>query len=250
MNRYPLCILLTVALLAAARADDQEPTPQPAGDSYASLSAEFLRARQTLANDFRTAKTEEDRARILEQYSEAPRQFANRFLQFAHDHADDPTAFDALVWVVTNSNDGDAGEKAIAVIVAKHLDDPKITPLCQQLSRSTSPAAKNFLETVIKSSQNVEAQAYATYGLAKAIVGNTGERNDKAEALLKRVVKNYAEVANGTLAKTAERDLYELQHLLIGCDALEITGEDIDGVEFSLSDYRGKIVVLDFWGHW
>jgi hypothetical protein len=32
--------------------------------------------------------------------------------------------------------------------------------------------------------------------------------------------------------------------------ALEITGKDTDGVPFKLSDYRGKVVVLDFWGDW
>jgi uncharacterized C2H2 Zn-finger protein len=36
----------------------------------------------------------------------------------------------------------------------------------------------------------------------------------------------------------------------IGQIAQEISGEDIDGVPFKLSDYRGKVVVLDFWGHW
>jgi predicted Zn finger-like uncharacterized protein len=36
----------------------------------------------------------------------------------------------------------------------------------------------------------------------------------------------------------------------IGQLAQEIEGEDIDGVPFKLSDYRGKVVVLDFWGHW
>ena len=30
----------------------------------------------------------------------------------------------------------------------------------------------------------------------------------------------------------------------------EIVGVDIDGVQFQLSDYRGKVVVLDFWGDW
>jgi hypothetical protein len=24
----------------------------------------------------------------------------------------------------------------------------------------------------------------------------------------------------------------------------------MDGVPFKLSDYRGKVVVVDFWGHW
>ena len=36
----------------------------------------------------------------------------------------------------------------------------------------------------------------------------------------------------------------------IGTQAPEIEGEDIDGVPFKLSDYRGKVVVLDFWGDW
>jgi hypothetical protein len=36
----------------------------------------------------------------------------------------------------------------------------------------------------------------------------------------------------------------------VGQQAPEIEGEDIDGVRFKLSDYRGQVVVLDFWGHW
>ena len=36
----------------------------------------------------------------------------------------------------------------------------------------------------------------------------------------------------------------------IGDTAPEIEGDDIDGQVFKLSDYRGKVVMLDFWGHW
>lgn len=36
----------------------------------------------------------------------------------------------------------------------------------------------------------------------------------------------------------------------IGELAPEITGTDIDGDKFKLSDYRGKVVMLDFWGDW
>ena len=36
----------------------------------------------------------------------------------------------------------------------------------------------------------------------------------------------------------------------VGMEAPEITGLDLDGVEFNLSDYRGKVVLLDFWGDW
>jgi len=36
----------------------------------------------------------------------------------------------------------------------------------------------------------------------------------------------------------------------IGKPAPEISGEDLDGQQFKLSDYRGKVVLLDFWGNW
>jgi cytochrome oxidase Cu insertion factor (SCO1/SenC/PrrC family) len=37
---------------------------------------------------------------------------------------------------------------------------------------------------------------------------------------------------------------------VIGEAAPEIDGEDLDRKAFKLSDYRGKVVLLDFWGHW
>ena len=38
--------------------------------------------------------------------------------------------------------------------------------------------------------------------------------------------------------------------LPVGSMAPEIAGEDIDGTFFKLSDYWGKVVLLDFWGNW
>jgi peroxiredoxin len=38
--------------------------------------------------------------------------------------------------------------------------------------------------------------------------------------------------------------------LQIGMVAPDIAGVDTDGTNFKLSDYRGKVVVLDFWGFW
>lgn len=36
----------------------------------------------------------------------------------------------------------------------------------------------------------------------------------------------------------------------VGMMAPDISGPDIDGVDFKLSDYRGKVVMVDFWGDW
>jgi hypothetical protein len=36
----------------------------------------------------------------------------------------------------------------------------------------------------------------------------------------------------------------------VGKEAPQVEGSDADGKKFKLSDYRGKVVLLDFWGNW
>jgi tRNA A-37 threonylcarbamoyl transferase component Bud32 len=63
--------------------------------------------------------------------------------------------------------------------------------------------------------------------------------------------KHMAELAAGSAKqKLADGVLFEIQHLAIGKPVPDIEGEDIDGKKFKLSDYHGKVVLLDFWGHW
>jgi hypothetical protein len=38
--------------------------------------------------------------------------------------------------------------------------------------------------------------------------------------------------------------------LAVGSTAPEIKGKDANGKPLKLSDFRGKVVVLDFWGDW
>jgi thiol-disulfide isomerase/thioredoxin len=59
-----------------------------------------------------------------------------------------------------------------------------------------------------------------------------------------------AEREPGTLADRARPALAELRGLSVGKVAPEIEGVDVGGRPFKLSDYRGKVVVLDFSGTW
>ena len=71
--------------------------------------------------------------------------------------------------------------------------------------------------------------------------------------MLNEVVEKYASIPFGrgsTLGAEAEKILFAINHLSIGKEAPEIEGADLDGEEFKLSDYRGKVVMLDFWGDW
>ena len=53
-----------------------------------------------------------------------------------------------------------------------------------------------------------------------------------------------------TLAEVAEGHLDEMHNLTEGKPAPEIDGKGIDGKPLKLSDFRGKVVVLVFWGSW
>ena len=56
--------------------------------------------------------------------------------------------------------------------------------------------------------------------------------------------------AFGTVADKAKSELFEIRFLAIGKTAPDIEGEDQDGKKFRLSDYKGKVVLLDFWSQY
>ncbi len=86
--------------------------------------------------------------------------------------------------------------------------------------------------------------------------GKTAD-GETIESMFEKVIENYGDVVlydrGDSVTKVgpkAEGALFEIRHLSIGKVAPDIVGEDIDGEEFKLSDYRGKVVMLDFWGDW
>ena len=85
-----------------------------------------------------------------------------------------------------------------------------------------------------------------------------GSLDREAEALLARIIEDYADLPHNdrhqrpeakTLGDAARINLHEMQRLTIGKAAPEIEGKDLDGRPFRLSDYRGRVVVLDFGSH-
>jgi hypothetical protein len=60
------------------------------------------------------------------------------------------------------------------------------------------------------------------------------------EAKTKAVAEKAAAIARGEIVEGVEKN----------DRAPDIAGTDLDGVDFKLSDYKGKVVMLDFWGDW
>jgi hypothetical protein len=107
-----------------------------------------------------------------------------------------------------------------------------------------------FFRRTLDVSPHREVQGVAAICLAEKL-RQAGD-DDGAAAALERVRQDYADLpwGNDTLGAAAEHELDEMQTLVVGRVAPDIEGEDVDGVKFKLSDYRGKVVVLDFWGDW
>ncbi len=62
--------------------------------------------------------------------------------------------------------------------------------------------------------------------------------------------KNPNTMKDATVADQVVGELFEIRNLAIGKAAPDIVADDLDGKPFKLSEYRGKVVVIDFWGNW
>jgi hypothetical protein len=72
----------------------------------------------------------------------------------------------------------------------------------------------------------------------------------EVEAFFEQAAERYGGVklaSGGTVRDRAKAGLFEIRHLTVGKVAPDVEGADQDGRKFKLSDYRGKVVLLDFW---
>jgi hypothetical protein len=181
-------------------------------------------------------------------------------------------------------------EAALDLLRKDYITSDKLQRMCfyAYIYDSASIKPELFLRAVLKKNPHREVQARACYFLGVILRSHAAEGKkwreirgsaeakvweaelkadvmdrikasdpDKslkgAERLFEQVISEYGDVKTTnerTMADLAKSTLFEMQHLVVGKTAPEIEGEDIDGKRFKLSDYRGKVVVLDFWGNW
>jgi hypothetical protein len=172
--------------------------------------------------------------------------------------------------------DGNAKIRAIETLIEKHVNHEKMVDVMATMLRGL-PSANNekWLKQICANTSAAKVEGNAILNRIsmldrinslKSFLGDLDEEqlerfddeviefvNAQRDATeLKDLVKMLEEFVNDhpdVVEKAADK-LYVLQNLSVGCDAPDIVGLDLDGEEFSLSDYRGKVVLLDFWGDW
>jgi hypothetical protein len=170
----------------------------------------------------------------------------------------EPRAADLLSWVAMNGYSTPAGEKAIERLVEKYPDNPAIERVCMILGRGGAPNAEKMLRQLLEKSTAPKVKAMAALALGQALVSKTDALGDKpaeADKFAAEAEKYFTQAIdllkdNADQKAEAEHELKALRTLRVGKEAPEIAAGDLDGKEFKLSDYRGKVVMLDFWGNW
>jgi thiol-disulfide isomerase/thioredoxin len=270
MNLYEAdtmrCATIGLVLLTLSASADEAAKESAAAVDYKKLSAEWQDSVGVLRAEYVAQKAEELIDDMAKNYRAKVRKvggdFAVRFLALAEKYPQDPVAVDALIRAAQLGTRSEVSEKALTVLGRDHLDDPKMAGLCSTLAYSKWQGADKLLAALMEKHSRRDVRAQACFSLAKryreqAAAATQPEEREKAvknaEALYQTVVAKYADVAfgrNRTLGPVAQTALDEIQRLAVGRPAPEIDGLDVDGKAFKLSDYRGKVVVLDFWGHW
>jgi hypothetical protein len=159
-----------------------------------------------------------------------------------------------LTWAAVHGNDAAISNRVIDAIIKDHTKSARLVELFEHftaLGRQVMPTkAQRLLEDVISDNPNAQVRAWAMYVGARN-VGRNRQATDEQKQQAADWLQQAATLAAGTdLAGRIAAPKFEKEHLQVGMAAPEIAGADIDGVPFKLSDYRGKVVVLDFWGFW
>jgi hypothetical protein len=206
--------------------------------------------------------------------------FLGEFEDFAARSSGTDEAVKAWVWcmqLAPQTNRPQVAAKALDVIERDYLKSAAIArvPYAAQHAYGVIGVARKeaFLRGLIAQSPHHAVQGSALFVLAQLLIQppefsgdesapplspeERAKRKTEGRALLERVIREFSDapgpvegVAKDYVKQTAESILFELDHLQIGMTAPDFEATDENGVKWKLDDYRGKVVVLDFWGFW
>jgi hypothetical protein len=163
----------------------------------------------------------------------------------------DAKAVSVLIWLQRQGliNPGSTvAKRSGELLLTKFIDSKDLGQFALGLGDSRDAKAIETLRTILEKNPHDEVKASACVALAKHL-GKKEATQPEAEKLLERAI-NELPGAGKAVKASAKGELNELKFLAIGKVIPDVKGNDLDDKEFKISDYRGKVVLLDFWGFW
>lgn len=189
-------------------------------------------------------------------------EFIPKFVAFADQYRGTGAALTAKLWLLEQTGlQGSAGTVGLSAgqiadeILEEYPRSPQLEKIVELSSVFSTEQREKYFGILRENSPHKEVRAPAVYALAAM-----GERTEdeqliaRRKTLLQELIDDYGDVAlnHTTYGVMADALLYphDLADLEIGMPAPEIVGVTADGEEIRLSDFRGRVVVIDFWGDW
>ena len=165
------------------------------------------------------------------------------------EHESDPNYLNMAAWVIRTSEDDGPIGAVLNVVKQHHMSHDSLDAFLRRAYGLNNPSVNAFM-TELAASGDSPASMVARL-LAAANLSPDSDR-ERLVQLLQGVVNFEGDVRYGDTdyKNLADGQLFSLLRLQIGAEAPDIEGLDVDGVHFKLSEYRGKVVMLDFWGDW
>ncbi len=202
----------------------------------------------------------------MEQYTEVISTFKPRYEALAEEFWGTEAGFDAKMWMMQMGTVGmeDAESEAFREAALEELFTTyQRTEHLAKLARSYSSLSEERQTYMREGSPHATVRAATIYNLARdadfqmSYGGDEVDRDamlEQRRANLDLLVTEYhdtplRESTYGVIAE-AMLNAHDPSVLAIGQKAPEIIGTDVDGNEMKLSDYLGKVLVIDFWGDW
>jgi len=202
-----------------------------------------------LAAEFDAAVAAGNSAYVVEPVDPAP--YARRALAMAGRCSGDERVPFLEFAALHAGKDRALAESVVKALCSDHAGSPRLAevlPKFRDVTKLVDKAlATEFLAAVIAENKHAEPRAWALYLDAMRVQADKNATDDAREAARAQLAEA-AKLADGTPLGDLLTPIE--QRLQIGAVAPDIAGQDTDGTPFKLSDYRGKVVVLDFWGFW
>lgn len=212
------------------------------------LRAEYQKREQDYYKQVRAATTNEDRQKLKPPAAE----FLAKFQELAERAKGTESGAAALLEVFQLAQrvpkKSEDARKALDTLIASHLESPLMERLASSLRGAVhsigDKSSVAALETIRDKATEARAKAAAIFSLALI---QMPKDEDAARTLFARLKKEFGDT---NYATQADKYLFELDFLSIGKVAPDFEATDEKGVKWKLSDYRGKVTVIDFWGFW
>ena len=229
------------------------------GEAFEAAQQEYYKKLSALYAPFREREpSAEELVELERQVKELEpldptKSFAPRYAALAAKAKGTVVAAKAWLRVVSFGGGGEfTAEGAIATLLAEHLERAELAELASTLAYTqlAPELVRSTLGTLRAKSPHDTVKAAATLSLA---VNSQREDVARAKELYRELVAKYAALDagwGGTYGEIGTRALFELERLQVGMVAPDFEASDENDVKFKVSDYRGKVVVLDFWGFW